>query len=184
MAGIFTRNALNKIMEDENLTPQQRTEQVYSLYGRALDDGYISKSAAQQAQQDALESAKAAWAKEQTPPDPRASDEYKALEGEFSAYKAMQAARTSADFKEVKPKFFETVYGLVNREDGAKPVDAQLEDIREAYEEYFLPAQGASGRTPAVVLPSWTAPAPGRGPGLAELMKAKNENPGMEVVFD
>ena len=50
MAGIFTRNALNKIMEDESLTPQQRTEQVYSLYGRALDDGYISKSAAQQAQ--------------------------------------------------------------------------------------------------------------------------------------
>ena len=184
MAGIFTRNALNKIMEDENLTPQQRTEQVYSLYGRALDDGYISKSAAQQAQETALEQARAEWEKGLTTPDPRASDEYKALEGEFSAYKAMQAARTSADFKEVKPKFFETVYGLVNREDGAKPVDAQLEDIREAYEEYFLPAQGTPGRTPAVVLPSWTAPAPGRGPGLAELMKAKNENPGMEVVFD
>ncbi|MDO4866160.1 MAG: hypothetical protein Q4C10_06345 [Clostridia bacterium] len=183
MAGIFTRNALNKIMEDENLTPQQRTEQVYSLYGRALDDGYISKSAAQQAQQDALESAKAAWAKEQTPPDPKASDEYKALEGEFSAYKAMQAARTSADFKEVKPKFFETVYGLVDRAEGAKPLTEQLAGIRAAYEEYFLAPQGKPGRTPAVVLPSGTTPAPGRGPSLSEMMKAKNENPSMEIFF-
>ena len=39
MPNIFTRNALSRIMEDENLTPQQRTEQVYSLYGRALEDG-------------------------------------------------------------------------------------------------------------------------------------------------
>ena len=81
MAGIFTRNALNRIMEDESLTPQQRTEQVYSLYGRALDDGYISKSAAQQAQEAAVERAKAEWEKGQTVPDPRQSDEYRALAG-------------------------------------------------------------------------------------------------------
>ena len=183
MAGIFTRNALNRIMEDESLMPQQRTEQVYSLYGRALDDGYVSRSAAQQAQETALESARAEWEARQEVPDPRESDAYRALAGEFEAYKAMQAARTSADFKDVKPKFFETVYGMVDRGDDAKPVSVQLEDIRAAYEEYFLPAQGTSGRTPAVVLPSGAALAPGRGPGLAELMRAKNENPGMEIVF-
>ena len=140
MAGIFTRNALNKIMEDENLTPQQRTEQVYSLYGRALDDGYVSKSAAQQAQEAAVEAAKADWEKGQTAPDPKESDEYKALLGDFDAYKAMQAARTSKDFEGVKPKFFETVYGLVDRGEGAKPLQEQLAGIREQYEEYFTPA--------------------------------------------
>ena len=75
MAGIFTRNALNKIMEDESLTPQQRTEQVYSLYGRALDDGYISKSAAQQAQEATGEQARAEWEKVQTVPGPKHSDD-------------------------------------------------------------------------------------------------------------
>ena len=183
MAGIFTRNALNRIMEDESLTPQQRTEQVYSLYGKALEDGYISRSAAQQAQKTALESARTEWEKGQTTPDPTESDAYRALAAEFEAYRAMQAARMSADFKDVKPKFFETVYGLVDRGDGAKPISVQMEEIRAAYEEYFLPAQGTSGRMPAVVLPSGTASAPGRGPGLAELMRAKNENPSMEVVF-
>jgi hypothetical protein len=41
----------------------------------------------------------------------------------------------------VKPKFFETVYGMVDRKDGAKPVEEQLKGIRENYEEYFTPAQ-------------------------------------------
>ena len=76
MANIFTRAALGKIMSDEGLTPEQRTEQVFSLYGRALDDGYIAKSAAQQAQQTALESAKAEWEKGQKAPDVKESDEY------------------------------------------------------------------------------------------------------------
>ena len=94
MPNIFTRNALSRIMEDENLTPQQRTEQVYSLYGRALEDGYIARGAAAQAQQAALENAKAEWEKGLTVPDPRESDAYKALAGEFDAYRAMQAARS------------------------------------------------------------------------------------------
>ena len=63
MGNIMTRAALAKIMADEGLTPEQRTEQVMSLYGRALDDGYISKSAAQTAQETALNNAKAEWEK-------------------------------------------------------------------------------------------------------------------------
>ena len=43
MSSIFTRKALNDIMSNEGLTPEQRTEQVFGLYGRALDDGYIAK---------------------------------------------------------------------------------------------------------------------------------------------
>ena len=141
MGNIFTRKALNEIMGNEGLTPEQRTEQVFSLYGRALDDGYIAKTAAQQAQQTALDNAKAEWEKGVKVPDPRESDAYKQLQGEFDSYKAMQQARTSEDYKGVKGKFFETVYGMVDRKDGAKPVAEQLADIRKGYEEYFEPEQ-------------------------------------------
>ena len=186
MAGIFTRNALNKIMEDESLTPQQRTEQVYSLYGRALDDGYVSKSAVQQAQEAAVEAAKADWEKGITTPDPKESDEYKALLGDFAAYKAMQAARTSKDFEGVKPKFFETVYGLVDRGEGAKPLQEQLAGIREQYEEYFTPAgpnpSPAPGKpAPTVVLPTGGNPAPGAKLTLAEAMKRANAGEQVDI---
>ena len=137
MGNIFTRKALNDIMGNEGLTPEQRTEQVFSLYGRALDDGYIAKTAAQQAQQTALDNAKAEWEKGVKVPDPKESDDYKTLQNQFNDYKAMQQARTSEDYKGVKGKFFETVYGMVDRKDGAKPVAEQLADIRKGYEEYF-----------------------------------------------
>ena len=137
MGNIFTRKALNEIMGNEALTPEQRTEQVFGLYGRALDDGYIAKTAAQQAQQTALDNAKADWEKEQKVHDPKESDAYKQLQGQFDAYKAMQTARSSKEYEGVKPKFFETVYGMVDRGDGAKPVEEQLKGIRESYEEYF-----------------------------------------------
>jgi hypothetical protein len=110
---------------------------VFALYGRALDDGYVTKAAAKAAQDSAIEQAKTEWEKAQVKPDAKESDEYKALAGQFEAYKQMQSARTSPDFAEVKPKFFETVYGLVSRDEGAKPVKDQLAEIRGQYEEYF-----------------------------------------------
>ena len=186
MAGIFTRNALNKIMEDESLTPQQRTEQVYSLYGRALDDGYISKSAAQQAQEAAIESAKAEWEKGQTVPDPKESDDYKTLQNQFNDYKAMQQARTGKDYEGVKPKFFETVYGMVDRGEGAKPLAEQLAGIKERYEEYFIekpvdPAPGTPKPAPTVVLPTGGSPAPGAKLTLAEAMRRANTGEKIDV---
>lgn len=142
MSNIFTRKALNEIMSNEGLTPEQRTEQVFGLYGRALDDGYIAKTAAQQAQETALANAKTEWEKSITTPDPKESDAYKQLQGQFDAYKQMQTARGSKEYEGVKGKFFETVYGMVDRKDGAKPVEEQLKGIREQYEEYFeQPAQ-------------------------------------------
>lgn len=147
MSNIFTRKALNEIMGNDGLTPEQRTEQVFALYGRALDDGYIAKTAAQQAQQTALDNAKADWEKGIKVPDPKESDVYKALQGEFDAYKAMQTARTAEEYKGIKPKFFETVYGMIDRADGAKPVTEQLDAIRGKYEEYFNPADnGDTGK--------------------------------------
>ena len=141
MSNIFTRKALNEIMSNEGLTPEQRTEQVFGLYGRALDDGYIAKGAAAQAQETARANAKTEWEKGVKAPDPKESDEYKALQGEFASYKQMQTARTSKEYEGVKPKFFETVYGMIDRADGAASVEEQLKGIRENYEEYFTPAQ-------------------------------------------
>ena len=158
MGNIFTRKALNDIMGNEGLTPEQRTEQVFSLYGRALDDGYIAKTAAQQAQQTALDNAKAEWEKGVKVPDPKESDAYKQLQGEFDSYKQMQQARTSEDYKGVKGKFFETVYGMVDRKDGAKPVAEQLADIRKGYEEYFEPEQRQQNK------PTFGAPVEGSMP--------------------
>lgn len=137
MGNIFTRKALSDIMANEGLTPEQRTEQVMSLYGRALDDGYISRSAAQTAQETALNNAKTEWEKGLTKPDPKESEEYKTLLNQFDDYKTMQTARTSEEFSAVKPKFFETVYNMVDRKDGAKPVKEQLAEIMGKYEEYF-----------------------------------------------
>ena len=101
MANIFTRKALSDIMANDGLTPEQRTEQVMSLYGRALDDGYISKSAAQTAQETALNNAKAEWEKTLEKPNVKESEEYKTLQGQFEAYKTMQNARNSEDFKDL-----------------------------------------------------------------------------------
>jgi hypothetical protein len=173
MSNIFTRKALNEIMSNEGLTPEQRTEQVFGLYGRALDDGYIAKTAAQQAQQTALDNAKAEWEKGVKHPDPKESDEYKALQGEFTSYKAMQTARGSKEFESVKPKFFETVYGMVDRKEGAKPIEEQLKGIRENYEEYFTQTQPK---------PSFGAPTQGSMPkgdeGVeAQFMKAWGISP-------
>ena len=158
MGNIFTRKALNEIMGNEGLTPEQRTEQVFSLYGRALDDGYIAKTAAQQAQQTALDNAKAEWEKGIKTPDPKESDAYKELQGQFDAYKQMQQARASEDYKGVKGKFFETVYGMVDRKDGAKPVAEQLADIRKGYEEYFEPEKAQQQK------PTFGAPVEGSMP--------------------
>lgn len=137
MAGIFTRKAITAILNDEALTPEERTDQLFSLYGRALDDGYITKSAAQAATDAAVNEAKAQAVKEFKLPDPKESDAYKALQGQFDAYKARQDARASADFANVKPKFFDSVYDRLDRADGAKPIKEQLAEIQKNYEEYF-----------------------------------------------
>lgn len=141
MATIFSRKAINSIVNDENLTQEEKVERIFSAYGQALDEGYIAKGAAQAAQNAAVEAAKAEALKDIKTPDVKETDEYKALVGQFDAYKAMQAARISPDFAEVKPKFFETVYGMIDHADGAKPVKDQLSEIAGTYEEYFTEAK-------------------------------------------
>lgn len=160
MAGIFTRKAIAGILNDENLTPEERTDQLFSLYGRALDDGYVTKSAAQLAQTTAIEEAKAQAVKDYKAPDPTESDAYKKLLGEFNAYKTKQEARLSDEYSEVKPKFFDAVYDRIDHADGAKPVKEQLETIKKDFVEYFNPVE----QKPAQPVPQFAAQTQGEMP--------------------
>ena len=146
MAGIFTRAELAKIQNNADLTPEERVDQIFSLYGRSLDDGYVTKKAAEAAQNAAIESARKEWENNAPKVNVLESEEYKKLQGEFDGYKAKQTARNSEDFKEVKPKFFERVYDLIDRADGAKPVQEQLAALKKDYEEYFNPADPAPNK--------------------------------------
>lgn len=148
MAGIFTRKSIAAILNDEGLTPEERTDQLFSLYGRAIDDGYITKSAAAAAQTAAIDQAKEAWVKEQPQVNVKESEEYKALQSEFDGYKTMQQARNSAEYAEIKPKFFDRVYSMIDRQDGAKPVTEQLAAIKTEYEEYFKAAEAPAQNKP------------------------------------
>ena len=138
MAGIFTRPALDKIMQNAELTPEQRTEQVFSLYGRALDEGYISKRDAEDAKNQAVEAAKAGF-KVPDPVDPKTTPEYM----EVAKERDMLRAIGGDDFSSVKPKFRETVFGMLDRGEKAASITDQLSGIKEKYEEYFIPAEPA-----------------------------------------
>ena len=136
MAGIFTRPALDKIMNNGELTPEQRTEQVFSLYGRALDEGFISKRDAEDAKNQAVEAAKAGF-KAPEPVDPKTTPEYL----EIMKERDMLRAIGGDDFAKVKPKFRETVFGMLDRGEKAQAIPDQLTGIKEKYEEYFLPEE-------------------------------------------
>lgn len=148
MAGVFTRKALTDILNNGDLTPEERADQIFSLYGRALDDGYVTKGAAQAAQEAAIKTAQDAWKQEQKPVNVKETQEYLDLQKEFDGYKTKQTARTSAEFSEVKPKFFDRVYDLLDHADGAKPVTEQLAALKKDYEEYFTAPQNPAPSKP------------------------------------
>ena len=147
MAGIFTRPALDKIMANAELTPEQRTEQVFSLYGRALDEGYISKRDAEESTARAVEAAKAEF-KVPDPVDPKTTPEYMAVVKERDMLRAIGGE----DFQSVKPKFRETVFGMLDRGEKAASVADQLSGIKEKYDEYFISEQ----ETPRSNLPQFS----------------------------
>ena len=136
MAGIFTRPELAKIMGDNDLTTEEKTDRIFSMYGMAINDGYVTKTAARESQEAAINAAKTEWEKTIKVPDVKESEEYKALQAEYDGYKAEQDARVSDDYKGVKPKFFHTVYGMI---DHSKPVAEQIPTIKEEWPEYFDP---------------------------------------------
>ena len=143
MAGIFTRGELDKIIRNAELTEEQKTERVFALYGRALDDGYVSKSQAEEAKNQAVEAAKAGF-KAPEPVDPKTTPEYMEVVKERDMLRAIGGE----DFSKVKPKFRETVFGMLDRGEKAAAVADQLTGIKEKYEEYFLPDEPAKDDQP------------------------------------
>lgn len=176
MAGIFTRPEIAKILNNGDLTPEERADQIFSLYGRALDDGYVTKKAAEAAQAAAIQTAQEAWKKEQPKPNVLESEEYKKLQGEYADYKSRQTARTSEDYKDIKPKFFDRVYDLIDRKDGAKPVQEQLAELKKDYEEYFNPADPAQNKPQFGARTQGTMPKGEEG-AVAEFSNAWGYNP-------
>lgn len=148
MAGIFTRPAITEILNNADLTPQQRADEIFSLYGRAIDDGFVTRKAAETAQNAAIDAAKAEWEKAQPKVDVKQTEEYKALETQFGDYKTREAARRSDDFKDVKPKFFDMVYDKIDRAEGAKPISEQLAEMKKDTEEFFIPAEQPDPKKP------------------------------------
>lgn len=144
MAGIFTRKPVAAIINDEQLTPEDKLDQIFALHGRDVQNGYITKADSQAAIEAALEEAR----KNVPKPNIKDSDEYKALAKEYADYKVKQEARGSAPYAKVKAKFFDTVYDRVDRSEGAKPVDEQLAALKHDYEEYFLPDQPNEDKKP------------------------------------
>ena len=176
MAGIFTRPEVAKILNNADLTPEERADQIFSLYGRALDDGYVTKKAAETAQNSAIESARKEWEKSIPKPNVLESEEYKKLQGEYEGYKAKTTALASEEFKDVKSKFRDRVYDLLDRADGAKPVSEQLADLKKEYEEYFTAAEPAPNKPQFGAKPEGTMPKGDEG-AVAAFQNAWGFNP-------
>ena len=173
MAGIFTRPAIDKIENNPDLTPEQRTEQIFTLFGRALDDGYVSKSAAEEAKNQAVEAAKAGI-KIPDPVDPKTTPEYM----EVAKERDMLRAINGEDFQSVKPKFRETVFGMLDRGDKAAAVSDQLTGIREKYEEYFVPAEQPKDTNPV------NTPVYSKGPGNTNVNPESEEDKLAKQLLD
>ena len=106
--------------------PEDQVDAIMAERNRTLSD-YIPKADLQQqidaAVQKSREEAPKAVVVQET-------EEYKALAGELAKTKAF----TSEDFAQVKPKFRDSVWGLLDHD---KPIAEQLPKIAEQYEEYF-----------------------------------------------
>ena len=176
MAGIFTRKEIGKILGNEDLTPEERADQIFSLYGRALDDGYVTRTAADAAQNAAIESARKEWEKNIPKVNVLETPEYKELQGQFDGYKAKQTACNSEEFKDVKGKFFDRVYDLIDRADGAKPVTEQLAELKKNYEEYFVSADPAPSKPQFGAKPEGRMPTGDEG-AIAAFQNAWGFNP-------
>ena len=92
--------------------------------------GYVPESEVQTRIDAALKAVK-----QPEPVDPKTTDEYKALLNERDMLRTIGGD----DFAQVKPKFREQVFGMLDRGEKAKPLSEQLTDIQGKYEEYFSP---------------------------------------------
>lgn len=110
---------------------EEQVEKVMTLYSTSLSE-FVPKSEVKTQIAEAVEQAK----KDMPPVDITQNEEYLKVVGERDMLRALGGK----EFEGVKPKFRESVYKMLNREEGAEPVEKQLETIAKDYEEYFAEA--------------------------------------------
>lgn len=119
----FSKDQIDYIMTESN---------------RSLAANYVLKSDVQ-AQVDAAKNA----AKPE-PVDPKTTPEYIEILNERDMLRAIGGE----DFAQVKPKFRETVFGMLDRSEKAKPIAEQMVGIKEKFEEYYFPDAEQPKNTP------------------------------------
>ena len=137
-------------LKTQGLTDEQ-IEFVMTEGNRSLANNYTLTSDVQSRIDEAVKAAQTG------PTDIKAAPEYQAIVNERDMLRAIGGE----DFASVKPKFRETVFGMLDRSDEAAPVADQLKAIGEKYEEYFV-AEKQKEDPPGK--PSFGAPTSGGNP--------------------
>lgn len=136
-------------LEAQGLSKEQ-IDFVMTEGNRSLSANYELKSDVQGKIDAAVQAAQT------TPPDVTQSPEYQKVVNERDMLRAIGGD----DFASVKPKFRETVFGMLDRSEKAPSVADQLKTIGEKYEEYFTPT---TPETPPAK-PNFGAPTQGSAP--------------------
>jgi hypothetical protein len=117
---------------------KEQIDYIMTESNRSLAANYVLKSDAQ-AQVDAAKNA----AKPE-PVDPKTTPEYIELVKKNDMLQTIYGE----DFAQVKPKFRETVFGMLDRSEKAKPIAEQMAGIKEKFEEYYFPDAEQPKNTP------------------------------------
>lgn len=148
----------------EGLVPEAEVQKRIDAAVAAAIEGLVPEAEVQKQIEEAVAGAKAGLVPEdevQRKIDEAVAEAIAAQGGDYQALLAerdMLRTVGGADFEDVKPKFREQVYALLDRGRGAAPVAEQLAQIRERYEEYFV------GRAAQQKLPRFGAPTRGSMP--------------------
>lgn len=121
-------------LKAQGLTDEQ-IEYIMTEGNRSLAKNYTLSSDVQAQIDAALQEAAP------KPTDVKTAPEYIELARERDMLRAI----SGEDFRSVKPKFRETVFGMLDRGDKAAPVADQLKAIGEKYEEYFMLPENEKG---------------------------------------
>lgn len=124
----FTRNFLMN-----HGVPEDQVDAIMAERNRTLTD-YVPKSDVQAQIDAAVEEAKRNI---HEPVKVEDSDEYKAVVAERDMLRAIGGE----EFASIKPKFRETVYGMLDRGEEAAGLADQLAKVKEQFEEYFIPPE-------------------------------------------
>ena len=115
-------------LEAQGLTKEQ-IEYIMTESGRSLSANYTLNSDVQARIDEAVKTVKP------EPVDVKTTPEYM----EVARERDMLRTIGGDEFQNVKPKFREAVFGMLDRGEQAAAIPDQLTGIREKYEEYFIP---------------------------------------------